>query len=326
MLGRVRTLPQPACIDNNMAGLVPAAEIDSRFLFWAMSQVKFDYLVNPGAVPSLSDRNLLDFPLLVPSPDEQRAIADYLDRETSRIDTLIEEQQRLIEMLRDRRLDVIRAEVLGKINPFDPPPGIHLTAIGHHFSVTLGKMLDAGKAKREGDEYLPYIRAGNIQDAGLRLDDVNTMPYSAGEAAELNLLAGDLLVAEGGAVGTNVVLTADMPGWSFQKTVNRLRPLGEGCSVWLGYVLRTYRDIGIIDIVCNKSTIAHLTAEKLRALRIPDTPPDEQWRIAAYLDEQTAKIDTLIAETETFIDLARERRSALITAAVTGQIDVRGVA
>ena len=59
-------------------------------------------------------------------------------------------------------------------------------------------------------------------------------------------------------------------------------------------------------------------------LRLP--PLDEQRRIAAYLDEQTAKIDTLIAETETFIDLARERRSALITAAVTGQIHVRGAA
>lgn len=271
-----------------------------------------------------SQMKMIEIP--VPEVSEQRAIADYLDRETARIDTLIEEQQRLIEMLRERRLDVIRSAVLGDINPFDPPPGTQLTAIGHHFSVTLGKMLDAGKSRREGDEDLPYIRAGNIQDAGLRLDDVNTMPYSASEAAQLNLVAGDLLVAEGGAVGTNVVLTEDMPGWSFQKTVNRLRPLAGGSSVWLGYILKTYRDIGIIDIICNKATIAHLTAEKLRALRVPDTDPGEQRRIAAYLDEQTAKIDTLIAETETFIELARERRSALITAAVTGQIDVREVA
>ena len=326
MLGRVRTLPQPACLDNNMAGLIPAAEIDARFLFWAMSQVKFDYLVNPGAVPSLSDRNLLDFPLLVPTIDEQRAIADYLDRETARIDTLIEEQQRLIEMLRERRQDVIRSAVLGGVNPFNPPAEVRLTAVGHKFTVTLGKMLDTGKAPREGDEHLPYIRAGNIQDTGLRLDDVNTMPYSASEATELNLLAGDLLVVEGGAVGTNVVLAEDTPGWSFQKTVNRVRPLADWSTTWLGYVLRTYRDIGIIDIICNKSTIAHLTAEKLRALRVPDTPPAEQRRIVAYLDEQTAKIDALIAETETFIELARERRSALITAAVTGQIDVREVA
>lgn len=315
---------------NSINRLRPLDETDGRFLAYYLIALRASGYIgrycNVVSMPHLTAEKLAALPTPMPDAQEQRAIADYLDRETARIDTLIEEQQRLIEMLRDRRLDVIRSAVLGDINPFDPPPGTRLTAIGHHFSVTLGKMLDAGKSRRDGDEDLPYIRAGNIQDAGLRLDDVNMMPYSAAEAAQLNLVAGDLLVAEGGAVGTNVVLTEDMPGWSFQKTVNRLRPLAGGSSAWLGYVLKTYRDIGIIDIICNKATIAHLTAEKLRALRVPDTDPGEQRRIAGYLDDQTAKIDTLIAETETFIELARERRSALITAAVTGQIDVREVA
>ena len=310
----------------------PRHHEDARYLNWLFRSPPYTHAyallsrgVRIGQVEIDNDEYRL-MPVLLPPVDTQRAITDYLDRETARIDTLIEEQQRLIEMLRERRQDVIRSAVLGDTNPFNPPAGARLTAIGHHFSVTLGKMLDAGKALRDGDEQLPYIRAGNLQDAGLRLDDVNTMPYSAREAADLNLLAGDLLVAEGGAVGTNVVLDKDMPGWSFQKTVNRLRPLGDESSVWLGHVLRTYRDIGVIDIICNRATIAHLTAEKLRALRVPDTAPDEQRRIAAYLDEQTAKIDALIAETERFIELSRERRSALITAAVTGQIDVREVA
>lgn len=259
----------------------------------------------------------------VPPLEEQRAIADFLDRETARIDTLIEEQQRLIEMLRERRQDLIRAAVLGSASPFSPPAEAAFTAIGRHFSVTLGKMLDAGKAVRAEDRMLPYIRAGNIQDAGLKLDEVKEMPYSEAEAANLNLLKGDLLVVEGGAVGTNVLLRKDMPGWSFQKTVNRLRPLSNWSSAWLGYVLRTYRDIGVIDIVCNKSTIPHLTAEKLRAMRIPSVDPQEQVRVAATLDRQTAKIDVLIEESARFIELSRERRSALITAAVTGQFDVR---
>lgn len=264
--------------------------------------------------------------VLLPPAAEQRAIADYLDRETARIDTLIEEQQRLIEMLLERRRDLIRSAVLGVENPFAPTGDVMFTAIGRHFSVTLGKMLDAGKAVRADDQRLPYIRAGNIQDAGLKLEHVNEMPYSAAEAASLNLLAGDLLVVEGGAVGTNVVIRQDMPGWSFQKTVNRLRPTDGWSSAWLGYLLRTYRDIGVIDIVCNKSTIPHLTAEKLRAMRVPLVPPEEQLRLAAMLDRETVKIDSLLAETERFIDLSRERRSALITAAVTGQIDVRTAA
>jgi type I restriction enzyme S subunit len=275
---------------------------------------------------SIDFRNWSTFariPLVLPPAAEQRAIADYLDRETARIDTLIEEQQRLIQMLHRRRQDLIRAAVLGDENPFAPSAGAAFTAIGHHFSVTLGKMLDAGKAVRADDQMLPYIRAGNIQDSGLKLSDVNEMPYSAAEAANLNLFAGDLLVVEGGAVGTNVVIREDMPGWSFQKTVNRLRPLDDWSSAWLGYVLRTYRDIGVIDIVCNKSTISHLTAEKVRAMRVPSVPPAEHLRVVAMLDQETAKIDELIAESERFVELSRERRVALITAAVTGQIDLR---
>ena len=75
-----------------------------------------------------------------------------------------------------------------------------------------------------------------------------------------------------------------------------------------------------------KSTIENYSAAKYRATTVPVPPLDDQHRIVAYLDEQTARIDRLIAETERFIELARERRSALITAAVTGQIDVREMA
>ncbi len=113
-----------------------------------------------------------------------------------------------------------------------------------------------------------------------------------------------------------------MPGWSFQKTVNRVRSRNEWNPKYLSYVLRTYRDIGVFDVVCNKSTILHLTAEKLRALHVPAPPSDVQREIVAYLDHQTAKIDALIAKAEEFIALARERREALITEAVTGKIDV----
>ncbi|MGO3320528.1 MAG: hypothetical protein ACTIL0_08485, partial [Microbacterium gubbeenense] len=169
---------------------------------------------------------------------------------------------------------------------------------------------------------LPYVRAANIQDHGLDLTSVNVMPYSEIEAQRLNLLAADLLVVEGGAVGTSVLLRDDMVGWSFQKTVNRVRSLGTASTAWLGYVLRAYRDAGHIAIICDGSTIAHFTAEKLRALRIPVIEPSRQREIVAYLDEQTAKIDALIAKAERFIELSKERRAALITAAVTGQLEV----
>jgi type I restriction enzyme, S subunit len=211
------------------------------------------------------------------------------------------------------------------LNPFDRDQTT-LVPIGSAYSVTLGKMLDAGKAVDDGHTVLPYIRAANIQDDGLRLGgDVNEMPFSDDEAARLNLRRGDLLVVEGGSVGTSVVLEHDMAGWSFQKTVNRVRSIGDWSTRYLGYVLRAYRDAGVIDLVCNGSTIPHLTAEKLKALRIPTASPNAQRAIADYLDRETARIDTLIEEQQRLIEMLRERRRAVALHAIDESISAGAV-
>jgi type I restriction enzyme S subunit len=197
-----------------------------------------------------------------------------------------------------------------------------LVPIGSAYSVTLGKMLDGGKTVESSSTVLPYIRAANIQDDGLRLADVNEMPFSAEEAARLDLRRGDLLVVEGGAVGTATIVGDDMPGWSFQKTVNRVRPINDWSTRYLAYVLRAYRDAGIIDLVCNGSTIPHLTAEKLRALRIPNAHPVVQCAIADYLDQETTRIDTLIREQRLLIEMLRERRAAVIAHATSHGVEV----
>lgn len=207
------------------------------------------------------------------------------------------------------------------LNPFAPNPGIPYEAIGASFTVTLGKMLDGGREVDPQASTRPYIRAANLQDSGLDLNDVNTMPFTKAESDALDLRRGDVLVVEGGAVGTCVVLQEDLPGWSFQKTVNRLRPTGESSSRYIAYVLRAYRDAGVIDIVCNKSTIPHLTAEKLRALRIPAWALPVQETIADYLDRETARINTLIEEQQRLIEMLRERRQTQIDHAVWSGLD-----
>ncbi|BBY58373.1 restriction endonuclease subunit S [Mycolicibacterium sarraceniae] len=320
MLGRVRTLPRPACIDNNMAGLIPDpdAGVDERFLFWALSQIKFDYLVNPGAVPSLSDRNLLDYPLLVPPLSEQRFIADYLDRETARIDTLIEEQRRLIDMLQERRRSVISGALA-------PREGWRTGRIKHLGSTCLGKMLDAGRADRDGDRLRPYVRAADVLANGtVNLADLNEMPFSDAEMRHFDLRAEDILLIEGGAtVGRPGFLYDDADGIAFQKTVNRLRASTSMSARFCYWVLLRLYESGYYLSHFSAVSFVHLTGEKLREIKFAFPELAEQRTIAAYIDEETSKVDALIAETVRFIDLARERRAALITAAVTGQIEVR---
>lgn len=322
----VRQLPEPATVNGSIAVLTPSAVVDGRFLYWYIAsqhaQSLFDRLRGGMGVPHLFQRDINRIIYPAPPLSEQRAIADYLDRETAQIDILIEEQQKLVQLSEARRSALISTTIGLDFNPLLWDRQRPSTRVGHHYSVTLGKMLDAGRAIREGDVVLPYVRAGNIQDGGLDLSDVKSMPFSSTEAATLDIRRNDILVVEGGAIGTSVVVDSDMPGWSFQKTVNRVRPTGDWSSEWLAYVFRTYRDNGVFDILCNRSTIPHLTAEKLRTVRIPIVAPWQQREAVALLHLETARIDQLIKEAERLSALAKERRAALITAAVTGQIDV----
>ena len=188
------------------------------------------------------------------------------------------------------------------------------------YTVTLGKMLDEKRVSFVDDVQTPYIRAANIQDHGLDLSDVKTMPFRPIELRRLDLRAGDLLVVEGGSIGTNVVLANDLPDFSFQKTVNRARPRSEHDSRYLGHWLKMLRDHGVLAMMGNQSTIAHFTAEKLEALPVPFPPASEQREIADRIEAQTRDLDRSIAAAIDLEALLRERREALITAAVTGRI------
>ncbi|MFJ6722088.1 restriction endonuclease subunit S [Streptomyces sp. NPDC091259] len=272
-------------------------------------------------MPKINREELAAGPWLVPPSDEQQAIVKYLDRETTRIDTLINEQQRLIAMLRERRASVIDSA----LTPAELWDRRRIKYIGQ---TNLGKMLDAGRAVRDGDRMRPYVRAADVRaDGSVNLVDLNSMSFSDAEMEFFDLRAGDVLLIEGGAtVGRPGFVFDSVPGIAFQKTVNRLR-VGEQADPRFVYwsMLRLY-DTAYYANHFGAVSFVHLTGEKLREIELRLPPLDKQRAIATHLDDQTAKIDSLIAETERFIELSRERRSALITAAVTGQIDVREVA
>ncbi|GLY69703.1 restriction endonuclease subunit S [Amycolatopsis taiwanensis] len=305
----------------------PRHDADSRYLNWLFRSPTYaaGYALQSRGVrigQAEIDNDLYRvMPVLLPPMAEQRAIADYLDRETARIDTLVEEQQRLIEMLRERRAAVISSALA----PIDSWVRRRIKHIGE---TSLGKMLDAGRAVRDGDQLRPYVRAADVRaDGSVNLVDLNEMPFSDAEMEVFDLRAGDVLLIEGGAtVGRPGFMFESAPGIAFQKTVNRLRvgPQTDARFVYWS-MLRLYESAYYANHYGSVSFV-HLTGEKLREIELHLPPLDEQRAIAAYLDEQTLKIDALIAETERFIELARERRAALITAVVTGQIDVREMA
>lgn len=316
--------------------------VDPKFLFYVLRSdpsAKQWYLAASGVTRvGLRSADIPKLRIALPSLLEQQAIAAYLDRETAQIDELICEQEALIESLTERRRSVITHAITKGLDPTaemkdsaiewlgSVPTHWHVQPISHSFEVVLGKMLDGARTARTDDVTLPYLRAANVQDTGLALASMNEMAFTTAERLNLDLRAGDLLIVEGGAIGTTHRLHEDMPCVSFQKTLNRVRPRTPLNTRMLQYMIRAFRDSGVLDVICNKSTIPHLTAEKLLALRVLMPPPMEQTEIADYLDSQTSAIDTLTTECRELISLLKERRSALISAAVTGKIDVREAA
>ena len=143
------------------------------------------------------------------------------------------------------------------------------------------------------------------------------MWFSPEEAAILDLRAGDLVVCEGGDVGRCAWLESDLEGFGFQNSVNRVRAQSNQSTRYLAYWLSCIKTTGFIDVLCNRSTIAHYTAEKLGATPLPIPPAAEQITIATFLDRETGKIDALVAEQERLIALLKEKRQAVISQAVT---------
>lgn len=192
------------------------------------------------------------------------------------------------------------------------------------FEVRLGKMLQPNKAS-PSDELVPYLRAANIQWSGVDLTDLKQMWVSAEERQQLSLQPNDLLISEGGDVGRSALWKGELDNCYFQNSINRVRGHSSNSTQFLYYWLSMLKASGYIEMICNKSTIAHFTAEKVSATPVALPPITEQQAIVDFLESHTTQIDALIQEAQRGIELLKERRSALISAAVTGQIDVRGV-
>src|SRR5699024_6617522 len=146
----------------------------------------------------------------------QRAIADYLDRETAEIDAMMADLDEMEKLLTERRGSIIRAHLL--------PEGQRYTRIKLIATVSLGKTVQS-RQKKSDVVQRNYVRAAHIQPHGRLVLDEQPMWFTQKELELLSLRAGDVLVVEGGAgYGRSVVLKQDMPDWGFQNHVIRVRP------------------------------------------------------------------------------------------------------
>ncbi|MBU6346851.1 MAG: restriction endonuclease subunit S, partial [Cyanobacteria bacterium REEB494] len=202
-------------------------------------------------------------------------------------------------------------EWLGEI-----PEGWNLIRLKYGYKTCLGKMLQSSPSSSE-DSLEPYLRAANISWEGVNLADLKEMYFSPYEKSLYELKAGDLVVSEGGDVGRTAIWRGEIDNCYIQNAVHRIRNRERYSNPFLYYWLFFIKSIGYIDLLCNKATIAHFTVEKVREIPVASPPLSEQQAIAQFLDRETVKIDTLIAKKERLIELLKEKRTALISHAVT---------
>jgi type I restriction enzyme S subunit len=196
-------------------------------------------------------------------------------------------------------------------------PGWHTTALSRHYTVQLGKMLN--EAAATGTDLAPYLRNVNVRWDAVDTTDVAEMHFSPDERVRYRLAEGDLLVCEGGEIGRTAIWRGELPECFFQKAVHRLRPIGRGqVPRYLYYCMRAAASEGAFAEDGNKSTIAHLTAEKLRSQRFPFPPAEQQLAVVRFLDDATGRIDDVIKHRALLRGLLDERRRAVIHEGVAG--------
>ena len=339
LMGRIRVLERDACIDNNMMGLVTRREThDFRFAMYAMQLVRFDLIANPGAVPSLNEGQIGDFQLASPPVEEQTRIATFLDHETAKIDALIAEQQHLIELLQEKRQAVISHAVTKGLNPDAPmkDSGVEwLGEVPEHWQVTTIKRIVAtpvtdGPHETPAflDEGIPFVSAEAVSSGHIDFERIRGFISKEDHRrySQKYIPRRDdvFMIKSGATTGVSAIVDTDAEFniWS-PLAVIRCGPevLPRFClhfirsgnfleGVTLGWTFGTQQNIGM-------GVIENL------AIVVP--PLAVQHQIVELLDSMTHQSDALMGEVERAIYHLKERRSALISAAVTGQIDVRGL-
>ncbi len=308
----------------------------ASFLFRAYDSIKVFYSMGGGLRQSMKYSDMKWLPIFLPEWQEQTQIARFLDHETARIDALIEEQQRLIELLKEKRQAVISHAVTKGLDPTVPmkdsgvewlgevPAHWALVPFGLAFEYQEGPGIMAVDFRDEG---VPLVRISGVQGRWVNLEGCNYLePSKVKEKwAHFRLDKGDLIISGSASMGLVSEVGEDAAGAVAYTGLIRLKPRANvSIRDFIRSVVGSYQFHAQIDLLKAGSTIQHFGPTHLSQMKVVLPPVNEQAQIAAYVDTISVQFDELLGEAENTNALLQERRSALISAAVTGKIDVRG--
>ena len=318
---------------------ISSAYLDRVFTSRPFRQLGEAAMYGAGGQKRVPDDFVRDFAIGLPL-DEQRAIATFLDRETAKIDALVAEQEKLIELLKEKRQAVISHAVTKGLDPSVPMKDSGVEWLGEvpaHWAVVRLKRVahvQTGVAKGKDNTgrktlEVPYMRVANVQDGYLDLEDVATIDMPEDDLARYLLECGDVLMNEGGdfdKLGRGHIWDGSIEPCVHQNHVFAVRPFGVS-SEWLNLFTGSFAAQFYFMSRSKQSTnLASISSSNLMELSVPLPSAAECDEIVRYVAEKVSAFEALASSAERSKSLLQERRSALISAAVTGQIDVRGLA
>jgi type I restriction enzyme, S subunit len=330
------------CYSNFMQRIRVRRSSIPAFLWYVMnndiSRSQFDLLSNSTTgLANLNSTMIGELKLSIPPAEEQSAIATFLDRETAKIDTLIAKQEKLIDRLKEKRQTVISHAVTKGLDPTAPmkPSGVEwlgdipinwmVSKLGFEAWVRARLGWKGLKAEEYVENGFAFLATPNIKGNDIDFENVNYINQNRyDESPEIKLNPGDvLLTKDGSTLGTvNVVRHLPRPA-TVNSSIAVITPGKALDGIFLYFLFQSSFMQNTIQMTKGGMGVPHLFQEDLNKFHMPLPPLAAQLSIAAYLDDATAKIDTLIAKARQAIALQKEHRTALISAAVTGKIDVR---
>jgi type I restriction enzyme, S subunit len=296
-----------------------------------------------GTQQNIGMRVIENLPCTLPPLSEQQTIAAFLDRETAKIDALIAEQQRLIALLAEKRQATISHAVTKGLNPDAPmkDSGIEwLGEVPEHWRVMQLRRVTVSrcdgpfgsglKSEHYTEAGVRVIRLQNIRPGGFNGSDevFIDIDYFKKVLSGHDVVCGDVLIAGLGddkntvgraCVAPTGIEPAMVKADCFRYRLEEQQALPKFVAIALS--AGADADAGVLSSGSTRSRIP-LSVMSTRKLAIPST--NEQKQISNFIQTEATKFDTLTTEAQRAITLLQERRAALISAAVTGKIDVRG--
>ncbi|QGA80873.1 restriction endonuclease subunit S [Candidatus Nanohalobium constans] len=290
-----------------------------------------DTFLIQSTIENVSADKYKDLLVPLPSEDEQKAIVRFLDRETEQIDRLIEKKEELIDLLEEKRKSLITNRIMQGVNSEVELKGTNsewLKKIPQNWEIVKLKFLCWVKRgasprpisdKKYFDENGDYnwVRISDISSRGKYLTETEQTLSELGSSKSVKVPKNELIVSIAGSYGI--------------PKITKINTCIHDGLVWLKnleadkeFIYYLFHSQGVFTGAGKTGTQTNLNSDTVGEVKVPLPPKEEQREIVNHLDQETSDIDELIEQVEEGIERLKEYRKALITEAVTGQIDVRG--